>query len=115
MNQKVKKEWLTALRSGEYQQCTRQLHNKKDGSYCCLGVLCELHRREFDNLWIQTNETDTTLYYLGNKNILPDEVVKWAGVRDGGLMSSSPVGQLIMANDSGKSFAEIADLIEENL
>jgi hypothetical protein len=41
MDTKTKELWLAALRSGEYRQNTDgNLH--KDGSYCCLGVLCKI-------------------------------------------------------------------------
>lgn len=33
-------KWLTALRSGEYEQGYGQLYEEE--KYCCLGVLCEL-------------------------------------------------------------------------
>lgn len=38
------RDWIKALRSGNYQQGESALHLKGDG-YCCLGVACDL----FDN------------------------------------------------------------------
>lgn len=38
----IEKEWIAALRSGEYKQCTGTLEQFVPGhapSYCCLGVL----------------------------------------------------------------------------
>lgn len=35
--------WLTALRSGNYQQTQFELQNHK--GYCCLGVACEVLKR----------------------------------------------------------------------
>ena len=32
--------WITALRSGEFKQCSAYLN--RDGKYCCLGVACEV-------------------------------------------------------------------------
>jgi hypothetical protein len=46
MNKEWKDKWVTALRSGKYEQGQGQLatlytnHNTK---YCCLGVLCDIH------------------------------------------------------------------------
>jgi hypothetical protein len=34
------KEWITALRSGKYEQT--QGHLRNGDSYCCLGVLCDV-------------------------------------------------------------------------
>lgn len=41
MKEEIKRDWLIALRSGEYKQGKRQLRNCEDGewAYCCLGVL----------------------------------------------------------------------------
>ncbi len=44
MNANIKKIWLKALRSGEYEQTTTRLcRPRSDGvGFCCLGVLCDL-------------------------------------------------------------------------
>lgn len=39
----VKRDWLKALRSGEYTQGEETLYHPDDGSFCCLGVLCEVN------------------------------------------------------------------------
>ena len=44
MKKSVKKLWLTALRSGEYRQGHDVL--RANGKFCCLGVLCDLYRKE---------------------------------------------------------------------
>lgn len=33
-----KNKWIKALRSGKYKQGNGSLYNKKDDSYCCLGL-----------------------------------------------------------------------------
>lgn len=45
MDEKVKQEWLDALRSGHFSQGKETLRrHDEDGMYefCCLGVLCEI-------------------------------------------------------------------------
>lgn len=42
MKPEHKKAWIDALRSGEYKQGKGVLYNKKDNTYCCLGVLYEV-------------------------------------------------------------------------
>ena len=37
----VKTKWLDALRSGKYKQ-GRGILRRPDGSFCCLGVLCDI-------------------------------------------------------------------------
>jgi hypothetical protein len=49
VNERVKKLWVEALRSGEYKQTRGKLkHQTEDGGleHCCLGVLCEIHDKE---------------------------------------------------------------------
>ena len=41
MNSVIKKKWINALRSGEYRQ-GQEFLKSKDGTYCCLGVLCKI-------------------------------------------------------------------------
>jgi hypothetical protein len=63
MNERLKKRWLKALRSGEYKQAQEALRGPVYPSddngfidddqeagvgYCCLGVLCEVMGAEFD-------------------------------------------------------------------
>ena len=40
MKPEIKKQWVQALRSGEYKQGRGQL--KQGATFCCLGVLCDL-------------------------------------------------------------------------
>jgi hypothetical protein len=38
-----KEQWIAALRSGDYKQGKCQLYEPLSHSFCCLGVLCDLH------------------------------------------------------------------------
>jgi len=113
MNKRKKKLWLEALRSGEYEKCTGQLHIPGDG-YCCLGVLCDLHRKD-------TGKGKWTIdgqYMVGDyfrTGFLPDEVQKWAGLTQHNIYL--PNGRTIVKMndyDEGKtySFKDIADTLE---
>ena len=44
MKKRVKKLWVEALRSGGYKQGRKRL--RYGDTYCCLGVLCDLYRKE---------------------------------------------------------------------
>ncbi len=97
MDSNLKKEWLSALRSGDYKQGTKVL--RKGNSFCCLGVLCDVVD---PSRW---NERDDR--YLWGKNLLcfaPSFLVGWG--------EQNP---LVRMNDAGFSFLDIADWIEENL
>jgi len=43
------REWIKALRSGEYKQAKQVLHSTAYNSYCCLGVLCKVANVEIDD------------------------------------------------------------------
>lgn len=109
MNKEIKQKWVEALRSGEYEQGTESL--RRDGKYCCLGVLCDIHAYSLKKEW----ETDNDFYYSydGASMYLPRAVFNWAGLTG---RHPSVNGELLAnLNDGGTPFTEIADLIEKHL
>lgn len=107
--------WVRALRSGEYKQTTRVLHNIQENAFCCLGVLCELA--------VQNKVCDkidsggvVTMYAYTSHNTLPHSVMNWADMKsiEGYFPIEINLPCLTKLNDDGKSFAEIADIIENN-
>lgn len=114
MNQAVK-VLVQALRSGDYEQETGMLRN--GNHYCCLGVACNIYKElTGDGEWA---EADSRYGFIAaqcqKRDIMPEAVKKFFGFKwnDGGLGVESAVGSLSEANDTGKTFAEIADIIEE--
>lgn len=120
MNQEIKQRWLAALRSGEYQQAHGRLRN--GDSFCCLGVLCDLHSKTTGNAWGDDDR------YFSVDGALPPEVQEWSGLTDSNPDMPAPpnfIGELTIAeyNDGrlGRmclrphTFVEIAALIEEHL
>lgn len=130
MNQEVKALWLAALRSGEYRQTRKRLHD--DIGYCCLGVLCEVHRSAMGGEWTEPHEwagdgvTDY-MYSTGNsssRDAIPFDVRAWAGLDS--CVPWAEKSPLVDYNDGREgsgdivalrphTFAEIADLIEQHL
>lgn len=119
MRKAVKKLWVKALRSGKYKRTTGAL--KKNGGFCCLGVLCDVHQKEMKKNkkkvtpWVGLK----TLPYKGygtehDTGVLTKEVMKWAGLKD-----CNPVvdGSSLSAwnDDTRKGFKGIANLIEKHL
>ena len=121
--EELHKKWVEALRSGEYKQTQNKLHDK-DG-YCCLGVLCEVmglesckagvdyfayympNTGQIDASWIP--EDDLSAFGL-NREVLyryPDDPTD--------VVDRKVDSVLMEMNDSGKTFAEIADYIEKEL
>lgn len=117
MNPEVKEKWLKALRSGEYIQARAALRNKD--SYCCLGVLCDLYRKEVGGEWIEeyTNFDQTFIAEgISESYFLPLQVQEWAGLSSHrGWESSDREDSLADMNDTGRSFEEIAQVIEREL
>lgn len=136
MDPKLKAEWVAALRSGNYTQAKGALavfpgtaHNpckpdktKPPLGYCCLGVLCKvkgLSNEEIDYLNDHTNslgfepewedeETGRVYPAEGDEDgISKDMREKLAAMNDGDDVDGQPTRP--------RTFAEIADYIEENL
>jgi hypothetical protein len=111
MNPQIKQKWVSALRSGDYKQTQNRLHNEY--GFCCLGVLCDLYRKENQLEW-QHNEVDGYLY--GNHRFIPpSSVVEWSGIADSNPLVNGGIGTLSELNDKGFTFNEIAYVIEEQL
>jgi hypothetical protein len=91
MNEDVKTKWLVALESDEFRQGKSRLR-QVDDTYCCLGVLCELYRRETGKGEWEVKEdyyrgTPELFYHFSvgeqfaTSTFLPNEVRQWAGLR----------------------------------
>ena len=111
MHKNIKEKWIAALRSGEYKQGRKHLNN--NGAYCCLGVLCEVYLENCDEPKIEKRAEvgyDNLVFYGGWSASLPPEVHVWSG-----LSNLSPAHLIYLNDTAKKSFAEIADYIEEKL
>lgn len=97
---KFKKDWIAALRSGKYKQgrwCSVQPDNA-GYLFCCMAVAGVVNKGLADMDTMQTNSYTN----------LPKAI--------NGGHSNETVKVLINMNDAqNRSFAEIADYIEENL
>jgi hypothetical protein len=111
MNPQIKQKWVSALRSGEYQQTKGRL--RKEDEFCCLGVLCDLYIKENNVEW-QHNEVDG--YFYGKHSYaLPLSVMEWVGVEEVNPYVNGRGLTLAELNDTGCTFEKIADVIEEHL
>jgi hypothetical protein len=77
-------------------------------------VLCDISGlSEWDGDEEEGREKDTL--YFGEHAALPEKVMEWSGVKDSHARPALLFTEgLTHLNDSGKSFEEIADFIEEN-
>jgi hypothetical protein len=109
------KDWISALRSGEYKQ-GREYLKTSEGNFCCLGVACELSeyyipsKTEYSTCFAYEIEGAPRINYrsLSPYNTL---VLK-------SCLGGSPLNyfeSLSSLNDKGHSFEVIANLIEADL
>lgn len=122
----VKKLWTKALKSGNYKQGRGALC--KGDQFCCLGVLCDIHRikvlKKGTQFWKEFPECDQKAYYE-DEVVLPVEVAKWAFTEFNENIGKSRYinpsvehstgGCLAEINDQRVPFTEIAKVIEEQL
>lgn len=115
MNPRIKKLWVADLRAHPELQGKSRL--RVGDTYCCLGRLCEVYRKETGKGRWRKIKGETVFKFLGNSALLPREVVVWAGLPEGPEQDNPKVGvdNLTACNDTGKTFPEIADLIEKHL
>ena len=94
------KQWIEALRSGEYRQARGTLRTQ-DGRFCCLGVACEISG--IDKWEFNGNSYSYDHNYSGMSARVCDHI---------GFPLSGQ-GRLIQMNDNqGATFQEIADYLE---
>jgi hypothetical protein len=116
MNKNAKK-WVAALRSGRFKQGFGML-NENNEFFCCLGVLCEVAIENGLPLTKGTYPSGAVYYKADIFGNLPNEVMKWAGLRDslgeyGNEKEFFDRKGLHIDNDRLKlSFSQIADIIE---
>lgn len=111
MKKEIAELWVEALRGGKYVQGQGALQ-RLDGRFCCLGVLCDLAITH--GVKVEVVKLPNEINYNGLEGVLPEPVVNWAGMQSvGGQLPDQPA--LWSQNDAGKSFKEIAAVIEANV
>lgn len=107
MTPELKAKWIAALRSGQYKQGKGALCSKD--TFCCLGVLAEVFGAQ------KQSDAFGTIY-LFETGVLTDIDYEWDMNVPEILLDEDNQDELTNMNDAeGKSFAEIADWIEENV
>lgn len=105
------KLWVKALRSGRFQQTKRRLAVVNEG-YCCLGVACELYIAQGNELTKEV-DADNVVKYGEQRAVLPKPVIKWLGLKTPSGLVGTGKGELSAMNDSGYTFQQLADFIEQ--
>lgn len=106
MNPEYKQKWIEALRSGEFEQTTKELRNSK--GYCCLGVLTEIV--DGKDGWLKVEHCGYYTNKDGGAGYLSDEVGEIVG------LSNEEQQELANLNDNKDfSFTDIAAWVEYSL
>lgn len=102
MDPKLKREWVKALRSGEYKQGQDCLCQWRAGEFrfCCLGVLEDIAT---DADWVMCRD--------GYRYRVEDRAFGCST----SLVDMPEQEALALMNDEGSPFSEIADYIEKHL
>lgn len=108
MNKEIKEKWIKALRSGEYKQGKNVLR-RRDNTFCCLGVLCDLYIKETGKLQWKDSDHEYLFQIDENTCFLPLDVRKWSD------LTQKRATLMEMNDELDKSFNEIADYIEKEL
>lgn len=116
----IMKEWVSALRSGRYDQATDVLRSAEDDcSFCCLGVVCDLYAHKGKGEWRDVGTFVVDGYI--QESVLPMPIATLLfgtplRCMESGLLPiytrSQNAVTLSDLNDSGLTFGQIADLIE---
>lgn len=105
-----KKQWLAALRSGNYKQGIGELQTKT-GEFCCLGVACDITGPRTTRFWAPNGHRKATIP-LQTRDI--PRVLK--GTDNHWSPTKNPVVKFLAKhNDDGVSFKRIATWVEKYL
>lgn len=108
MNKEVKKKWIAALRSGEYNQIDGRLASEDGSKHCCLGVLCELGTKE--KICEKVVDNSELIGYDDESHELPISVQHWA------VINENPNICIDIENDLNKEDSEkVLDYLKNNL
>lgn len=117
LNEKLLRDWIAALRSGEYLQGSKRMividEDTHGCRYCCLGVLCDIAAKSNDDLvrdsldrgFLDISDTNDPSQ-IWNSYPPPRFRELW-GLKDIVHIFSN------MNDCDGKSFDEIADFLEQ--
>lgn len=109
---KLRRDWLKALRSGEYEQCDGELRSEYNKSYCCLGVLGKVLKLKDEDL---NGKGDLTSKGFEFKHTIkfPKALVQFNKKKKTRKNTDFCNDLISMNDDNYDSFNTIADYIEE--
>lgn len=106
--------WVYDLRHGNHKQTQGALHRKAEDAYCCLGRVACLAKEAGVPVTIgKDKEEEDLITYDGKTLLLSEQIMEWVGLGTCNGNGAGESNSLAGMNDKGKTFAELADIIEE--
>lgn len=104
-------KWIKALKSGNYEQMDSLLYHDEYGAYCALGLAYHVCGNVDKKLLHDSGEINKDILKRYNQNnnkkyyYIPTELLSPSGLAD----------EIVEMNDSGWSFSDIAEWIEDEV
>ena len=98
------KQWITALRSGEYKQTKNTLQD--ENGYCCLGVACKVVIPE-DNQLLKEDK-----YFSGSFPFHQSYAPRWLKQINDDFYKKTEKALTVLNDNKHLTFDEIADCLE---
>lgn len=106
MNEEIRTKWVAALRSGQYKQGRLALRSQSN-CFCCLGVLCDIVQPEG---W--SAGTGAGCLFFTHTDGSRQPALPPRSLLDAVGLSMQAADRLSALNDKGRTFEEIANVIE---
>ena len=108
MNTEIRDKWVNALESGLFKQGRFVLHNTKEDSYCCLGVLCRVLELP------EAFDAKDRGFFMMEDGIEQDTLLSEAQLQAAGLTIDDHMDLADFNDWEGWKFPQIAKYIREN-
>lgn len=115
MKPEIQEMLLKEIETGKYNvshNCLKKVDKNGIIYHCVQGILCELHARVHGIAWDMSDYPNYS--YCGEANLVPKNVMEWAGLRDD-LGSYYPDGvnriSLVSMNSEGSNYSEIVKFL----
>jgi hypothetical protein len=118
MERTIAQAWVEELRSGHYNQGTREIRSL-DNLFDAVGVLTELAVKAGVCEWIKVDFEEGPAWCVNGsgpeRHLIPTLVVRWCGIRMANPLLKLSSGEVVTLSLLNKlSFGDIANVLEYN-
>lgn len=113
VNVKAMREWVAALRSGDYKQGRAALKAPAEQDqvvHCCLGVACEVAIA--NGAKVKESIDSCGMYWFDDRQgVLPNSVMSWYGLPVASPKLTDELDAIAANDEMEMDFEQIADLL----